>query len=293
METTIINWKDEHYISKDRITLTEEDIQIPGLRMFGTHKIQNAILPLVPHYHEDAFEFTVLAKGTMEFYTNGQLYTLAGGDVFISYPNEIHSTNNNPISLNHQYWMQVDISDPEHFFFLRPDIAADLISRLHLLQHHIVKLNNPTLLSIIKRAFSLAYANKNAHLTADLILVFLEELSMTADNDAKDHSADMERALAYIEAHCTDYIPMEDLADLCHLSVSQFKQKFRKEIGTAPREYINHQKIQHAKKMLLSGMSVTDVAMEMGFENISYFSTVFKKYTMESPKQYVTRHQRD
>ena len=267
-------------------------MHIPGLRMFGTHKIQNAILPLVPHYHEDAFEFTILAKGTMEFYTNDRLYTLSGGDVFISYPNEIHSTNNTPIPLNHQYWMQVDISDPTQFFFLRPDIATDLITRLQRLQHHIVKMNNPTLLSIIKRAFSLAFANKNVHLTADLLLVFLEELSMTADNEEHTTSADIERALSYIDAHCTDYIELEELADLCHLSVSQFKQKFRRQTGTAPREYINHQKIRYARKLLLTDRSITEVAMEMGFENISYFSTVFKKYSMVSPREYVAKHKK-
>ena len=80
---------------------------------------------------------------------------------------------------------------------------------------------------------------------------------------------------------------MEELAKLCRLSVSQFKQKFRAQVGMAPRHYVNYHKIQLAKKMLLDGMSVTNTAMELGFGSSSYFTVVFRRYSACTPSEFL------
>ena len=46
------------------------------------------------------------------------------------------------------------------------------------------------------------------------------------------------------------------------------------------REYINERRVEEAKRLLLSTTkTVSEIACEVGFENISYFSTVFHKFT--------------
>lgn len=61
-------------------------------------------------------------------------------------------------------------------------------------------------------------------------------------------------------------------------------------MGVSPRNYINQEKISRAKALLLKGYTVTDVAMLLSFNDSSYFSTVFKKYTLKTPRQYVKEH---
>ena len=54
--------------------------------------------------------------------------------------------------------------------------------------------------------------------------------------------------------------------------------------GMNLREYINQIRIEEAKRLLLTtNLSVSEVAGMSGYENISYFSTVFRKYTGMSP----------
>lgn len=285
-----VNWKDDYYISRERMVLTNNEIKIPGLRLFATHKIKNAILPLVPHYHESAFEFTLVVKGSMSFYTGKEEYTIPGGSVFVSFPDEIHSTNDIPISLNHQYWIQLDISDPAHFLFLEEQAAAELIADLYTISEHVIPLDNPEVSRMIARAFDLCRKNGNRIQVAACLLIFLEVLVSSSASASHHPESDIETAVAYINGHITEELSLDDLAGQVNLSTSQFKQKFRRVMGISPRNYINQEKISLAKSLLLNGHTVTDVAMRLSFNDSSYFSTVFKKYTLKTPRQYVSEH---
>ena len=100
-------------------------------------------------------------------------------------------------------------------------------------------------------------------------------------------SPDIGRTLDYILDHITSELSLEELASLANLSCSQYKQKFKKQLGISPRRFINQQKIEQAKQLLQEGMSVTDIAMFLGFNTSGYFSTVFKKYMLCTPMEYV------
>ena len=54
-----------------------------------------------------------------------------------------------------------------------------------------------------------------------------------------------------------------------------------------PRTYINRQKIELAKKLLLETCNVTNVAEELGFDTPAYFSAVFRKFMAVTPSQYI------
>ncbi len=285
-----INWKDDFFISRERIVLTNNEIKIPGFRLFATHKVKNAILPLVPHYHESAFEFTLVVKGSMSFYTGKEAYTIPGGSVFVSFPDEIHSTNDIPISLNHQYWIQLDISDPAHFLFLEEQAAAVLIADLYKINEHVIALGNPEVCKMIARAFDLCRKNGSRLQIAACLLIFLEVLVSSSASASHHPESDIETAVVYINDHITEELSLDGLARLANLSTSQFKQKFRRVMGVSPRNYINQEKISRAKSLLLKGHTVIDVAMQLSFNDSSYFSTVFRKYTLKTPRQYVNEH---
>lgn len=281
-----INWKDEACSLKYRTILTNQQIQVPGIRIFATLHLQNALFPLLPHYHEDAFEFTFIVKGSMYFFANNNQYEVPGGSVFVSFPNEIHSTNNIPIPVHEQYWIQVDITDPDHFLFLKREQAEELIANLKKISRHIITADASMLGTIIERAFKVAKQNDNPLLLASYLSVFLQLVIEASKEHRYHHAPDIEYAITYISKHLQDELLLDDLAELCDLSTSQFKQKFRRIVGMAPRNYINKKKIEYSKKLLTQNMSITDVAMALNFATSSYFSTVFKKHTTQSPKEY-------
>ena len=106
-------------------------------------------------------------------------------------------------------------------------------------------------------------------------------------------SPDIEKAVFYMKEHLQSALPLEELADACGLSLSQFKQKFKAQTGISPRHYINYQKIQLSKQMLLGEKSVTDIAMELGFCNSSYFTSVFRRFNACTPSEYQRQKRND
>lgn len=91
--TDVLNWKDSYDNTASRIVLTSRELQIPGLRSFGWQRDVSASWPLPNHFHENLLELTFIAEGNYTFRIGGADYPLKGGELFIAYPNEIHSTN--------------------------------------------------------------------------------------------------------------------------------------------------------------------------------------------------------
>ena len=62
---------------------------------------------------------------------------------------------------------------------------------------------------------------------------------------------------------------------------------FKKETGQTFINYLNNYKIEKSKNLLENtNMTLLDISLEVGFNNQSYYSTIFKKYTNMTPQEY-------
>lgn len=97
----------------------------------------------------------------------------------------------------------------------------------------------------------------------------------------------LKRAIEYInDESCADY-SLDQAASLANLSRYHFIRVFKAFTGKTPYDYMMEIKIEKAKKMLsFSSRNITEIACSCGFNNPSHFSSVFKKRTGLSPKQY-------
>lgn len=281
------NWIDGYYKSDVRTVLAKEQLQVPGLRILAKHTLRKAIPPLSWHYHENAFEITMCTKGALSFSSTASNYKISGGDVFITSPNEIHSTDEVPLSLGEVYWFQLETKDPSRFLFLETAAAQELIAALNGMASHVVKINTKESEYLIQ-AFNFARTESNPYVVASFINLFLYMLILASAKTKFQLTPDIGRSLNYIMDHLTWELSLDELAAKCLLSTSQYKQKFKKQVGISPRNFINQQKIELAKSMLLEGKSITDTAMSLGFNTSSYFATVFKRYTFYSPTDFLT-----
>lgn len=282
-----INLQDQFFISKDRIVLTEEQTHIPGLRMIGHHTINTAFNVLSWHYHENSFEFSIPTNGTFSFVTPDKSYQFSAGDVFVSFPNEVHGTDQTPFPPGNLYWFQLDISDPDRFLFLCPEAARDLINKLTNIPHHVIHTGNTKTLLLLEKAFDAVYCENASQLTASYLLLFLHLIISYIEKVPSHISTNIQKVLDHIDANISSDLLLEELADLAVLSCSQFKKNFKNTLGISPRNYINQKKVECAKKLLLEGKSVTETAMYLNFASSNYFSTVFKKYTRCTPLEFV------
>ena len=77
---------------------------------------------------------------------------------------------------------------------------------------------------------------------------------------------------------------LEDYAELAHRSLSSFKRDFQQIYNESPGKWLLKRRVQHAANLIVnSTQSVTQIAFESGFEDLSHFSRVFKKIIGQSP----------
>lgn len=93
--------------------------------------------------------------------------------------------------------------------------------------------------------------------------------------------------IEYISAHLTEPIAIADLAEVLHLNPQYVMRLFKKEMGCPILQYITAQRIALSVHYLEeTNISVTDVAVLCGFDNYSYFTRIFKRFTNETPLNY-------
>ena len=97
----------------------------------------------------------------------------------------------------------------------------------------------------------------------------------------------LRRVEEYVRAHFCRCISLSDLAAVAGLSRMHFAAQFRAATGYRPREYLLHQRIEHAKSLLSNTEApLVDVALAVGFCTQAHFSTVFKRITRETPARW-------
>ncbi|KZL89491.1 AraC family transcriptional regulator [Clostridium magnum] len=100
----------------------------------------------------------------------------------------------------------------------------------------------------------------------------------------------IKKCIAYINEHYKENITLDTIANMVHLNASYFSSVFKKEMGASFSSYLNKIRIEQSKLLLKNtDYSILNIALEIGFEDQSYFSKVFKSLTNMTPKQYKQR----
>jgi len=129
----------------------------------------------------------------------------------------------------------------------------------------------------------------------------VESAKLDALCDFADHVRDNRRSqLSRTAALCQNYIfnhlyeelSLEKLAEAAGLNSSYLSQLFKKENGISVSDYIQRERIDEAKRLMESpGITLSDIASRLHFNDQSYFTKVFKKFTGVTPRQF--RNRRD
>ena len=109
--------------------------------------------------------------------------------------------------------------------------------------------------------------------------------------DAENQKNSIQRIIEYIDHHYKEDLSRTTLADMVYLSADHLARVFKKETGETLVKYITDKRI-HAAKELLSDTKtpISQVASEVGYDNYSYFTKIFKEKTGVSPGDY-RKHQ--
>lgn len=115
--------------------------------------------------------------------------------------------------------------------------------------------------------------------------------AMAAGRGAPERpAADQERvrrAMEYMDAHLEKPLSLADIAAQSSLHPNYFHRVFSSLAGKTPRQYLLDGRMRRARMLLLnSELTLEEVAKACGFASASYFDSVFKGYTGQTPGQY-------
>jgi AraC-like DNA-binding protein len=126
------------------------------------------------------------------------------------------------------------------------------------------------------------------------IFQFLAESEEYVDLDIRPISSQtilkqqerIHRIHQFVEANFQKTIDTQQIANEVNLSLPAFCRYFKKTTKLTYTDFVNQYRVQYAKKLLIQDKNVTETCFESGFESLSYFNRIFKKWTGESPSSF-------
>ena len=251
------------------------------------------------HWHEE-IEILVVTKGSAVLILNNDRYELKEGYVAFILPNHLHLVT-------------ALLGDTFDFYAVvfHPDLLSssiqDVIQQQYfdsVLQENILF---PTVLSAQEaKEFGIAdvlsdiyalFAKKepcfDLLIKARLYVVWsLYYLHGTSSASVSERTSDYRIALVksiidYIHTHYESQITLDILASHFHLSREHLCRLFKKMTRMSPIEYLNFYRISTSTRLLReTDHEISDIALEIGFNNISYFNRTFKRYMHVTPGEY-------
>jgi len=97
----------------------------------------------------------------------------------------------------------------------------------------------------------------------------------------------LEQTADWIAKHCHERISLPEMAGNCKLSPSHFRQVFGEVFGCSPRAYLRKARIRAARSLMISsGLSLSEIACQVGFETVHSFSKAFRQTEGMPPSVY-------
>lgn len=100
------------------------------------------------------------------------------------------------------------------------------------------------------------------------------------------HRKAVQYMIEYVHNHYAEDVTLEELASKLYISKNYLNQLFKKVTGETFTNYVIRVRIEKARSLLLEGKYlIYEIAEMVGYDNVPYFSTLFKKYCGVSPSE--------
>lgn len=100
------------------------------------------------------------------------------------------------------------------------------------------------------------------------------------------------QVISHIREHVCQSLTVEGLSQVANVSKSHFHRAFKQEVGLSPMEFIIVERINQAKQMLAADCTIKEACFGSGFNNLNYFTRIFKRHEGITPGAYrqLVRH---
>ena len=249
----------------------------------------------IPVHWHDEFEIIYVKSGFLTVSISGENYIGKPGDAFVVSPGNLH-------------FMGSQTGNVDYFTFLFPlkyisfrtdDILDDkLLEPLnsgHLMIspeiEDTVKEQCEQLVEIYGAKKEESQSKITAQIKTKIILLqFILKLwkkGFIVENDTSGKNTVEKEMVSYIQQNFTGKILLKEFGKQFHLSEKYISRYFKEHFHITISQYVTYLRLEHAKQLLQdTDIPVTEVAMQSGYQNVSYFIRSFKKTYGMSPLKY-------
>lgn len=248
------------------------------------------------HLHNNELQFFYFINGGAMIYCGRNHYAVTPESVIFINNNEIHNSD--------------QLSKAVELFIIKIDLnLLDLctvpvctekyilpIKQNMILFHN--KIESEAIKETLKRMIAEYEEKSNGYELQLLSLIYRIISELFVNEVAKSLSkrnaeqlgksrAGFQRVLEYIEMNYESEIKLSYAAQLSGMSKGYFCACFKQMTGKSFTEYLNLFRVEKAAILLKQSQnSITDIALSVGFEDVSYFCRIFKKYMGQAPSFY-------
>ena len=263
---------------------------------FSTYHIKNEgrSLQIPVHWH-DELEIIYVKSGFLTVNISGENYIGKPGDAFVVSPGNLHFMGSQTGTVDYFTFLF-----PLKYIAFRTDDMLDdkLIEPLnsgHLMISPEVKDTVKEQCEQLAGVYAAEIDESESKITGQIkkkiiLLQFIHELwkkGFIVENDTTGRNTVEKEMVSYIQQNYTGKILLREFGEQFHLSEKYISRYFKDHFHITLSQYVTYLRLEHAKQMLQeTDISVTEVAMQSGYQNISYFIRSFKKTYGVSPLKY-------
>lgn len=247
------------------------------------------------HWH-DEFEFLLMTSGKAVFRVGDMQYNVKKGQAVFIKSGEIHSAYSDdsvwgfsaivfhPKLLNSNTYDKIQ-GKYINTIIEKQRIFSTLIAGINSWEQELIDHIEKTIEIARKKEYTYELLIK-AHLYC-IFSLLLKDTRTEVDQNLTYRSDRLKTAIQFIQSNYMQQIHIRDLSNMVNMSEGHFCRYFKKIVSKTPIEYLNYIRIMKSCELLKNTeRKILDIAMEVGFNNFSYYINRFKKYMKVTPAHY-------
>ena len=263
---------------------------------FSTYHIENAgrSFQIPVHWH-DEFEIIYVRSGFLTVSISGESYIGKTGEAFVVSPGNLHLMGSQTGTVDYYTFLF-----PLKYISFRTDDMLDekLLEPLNSGHLMICPRVKDTAKELCEQLIEIYEAKNDESVskittqvrTKIILLQFILEMwkkGFVIENDTSGRNTVEKEMVSYIQQNFTGKISLREFGEQFHLSEKYISRYFKEHFHITLSQYVTYLRLEHAKQLLQdTDIPVTDVAMQSGYQNVSYFIRSFQKAYAVSPLKY-------
>ncbi|WP_162890851.1 helix-turn-helix domain-containing protein [Suicoccus acidiformans] len=237
----------------------------------------------ISHY----YKLVIVSQGQLNHHINGRHYITQKNDAILYRPGEVYQVETS----------EQNITQYLSILFQASNLPEHLYEQVHHLSQEALRLVDDIHLRANLQANDRPYLNDMVYANVyHLLLLLSEQGSSSEDSDSsmamrENYERELFQAMAtYIENHVEEKNEVQDLVEEFDISRSTVQSLFKKYSQLTPKQYINQVRLQRSKDLIHeSSLTLSEIAHDLGYGSIQYFSRAFTKEFGLTPSAYAKR----